>query len=203
MTPPESPDTHVSVPVDGDVWQHTFLVAPLVVVGTREEDGRYDLAPKHMVTPLGWGPWFGFVCTPAHATYRNARREGAFTVSFPGPENTVVTSLTASPRDPAGCKRAVDAAPTVPAREVDGVLLENALLQLECELDRVVDGFGDNALVAGRVVAARVRHDVMRRRQRDDQDLLHEQPLLAYLHPGRYARIQSSFSFPLPSGFQR
>ena len=54
------------------IWERFFTVAPLVLIGTREVDGTYDLAPKHMVTPLGWGNYFGFVCTPRHATYANA-----------------------------------------------------------------------------------------------------------------------------------
>lgn len=196
-------ETHVTLRPGEEIWQRTFTVAPLVVIGSREMDGGYDLAPKHMATPLGWGPWFGFVCTPAHATYRNVRREGVFTVSFPGPEHAVLTSLTASPRDFAGIKRAVEAAPTVAAREVDGLLLEGALLHLECRLDRVVDGFGDNSLVAGRVVAAHVRRDALRGRDKDDHDLIARRPLLAYLHPGRYAKVERSFSFPLPVGFNR
>lgn len=202
-TRPGREDTHVTLKPTEEIWQRCFTVAPLVVIGTREEEGGYDLAPKHMAAPLGWGPWFGFVCTPAHGTYRNVRREGAFTVSFPGPEHAVMTSLTAAPRDLAGVKRAVEAVPTVPAREVDGLLLEDALLQLECRLDRVVDGFGDNSLVAGRVVAAHVRRDALRGADKDDQDLIAHRPLLAYLHPGRYARVDRSFSFPLPAGFNR
>ncbi|NIQ57054.1 MAG: flavin reductase, partial [Gammaproteobacteria bacterium] len=53
---------------------------PLVLVGTREGEGAYDLAPKHMATPLGWGDYFCFVCTPEHRTYQNATREEEFTV---------------------------------------------------------------------------------------------------------------------------
>ena len=32
-------------------------------------------------------------------------------------------------------------------------------MYLECELDRIVDGFGVNSLIIGRVVAARVAED--------------------------------------------
>ena len=42
------------------------------------------------------------------------------------------------------------------AGTVDGVLLEGAYMVLECRLDRIVDGFGVNSLIIGRVVAARV-----------------------------------------------
>ena len=52
--------------LDGPALDHVFRVAPLVVVGTREEDGAIDLAPKHMVTPVG-ERHLAFVCTPDHA----------------------------------------------------------------------------------------------------------------------------------------
>jgi flavin reductase (DIM6/NTAB) family NADH-FMN oxidoreductase RutF len=66
----------------GGLWNRIHTVAPLVLVGSKEPNGRYDIAPKHMAMPLGWGDWYCFVCTPRHATYANIEREGAFTVSF-------------------------------------------------------------------------------------------------------------------------
>jgi hypothetical protein len=65
----------VSLDVTAPIWERCFTVAPLVLVGTREKDGSYDLAPKHMATPMGWQNYFGFVCTPRHRTYHNVRRE--------------------------------------------------------------------------------------------------------------------------------
>lgn len=192
----------VDVEVDGGLWERFFMVAPLVIVGTLEGDG-HDLAPKHMAMPIGWEGHYGFVCTPRHATYRNAERTGAFTVSFPYPEQILDVSLSASPRDDAKAKLALTALATVPARVVDGVLVADSMAQLECELDRIVDGFGDGALIVGRVVAAHVDEPALRRNDRDDADLIHEAPLLAYLHPGRHASIDRSFSLPYPVGFSR
>src|SRR5210317_363191 len=83
------PEGVVTLPDDGSLWEDLFTVAPLVLIGTREEDGRFDLAPKHMVTPIGWEGHFGFVCTPLHRTYWNARRERVFTVSYPRPSQVV------------------------------------------------------------------------------------------------------------------
>ena len=45
------------------IWNQFYTVAPLAVIGTKEGEG-YDLAPKHMITPLGRDNYFGFVCTP-------------------------------------------------------------------------------------------------------------------------------------------
>ena len=185
------------------VWDRVFTVSPLVVVGTKEEGGDYDLAPKHMAMPVGWENYFGFVCTPRHRTYHNARREGVFTISYPRPTQVALASLAASPRVDDGAKLAVGAMPTFRASEVDGVFIEDAYLFFECALDRVADDFGDNSLVVGRVVAAHAREDYLRTSERDDQDVIYASPLLAYLNPGRYASIGESYSFPFPAGFMR
>ena len=60
--------------VSKPIWEKIFIVAPLVVIGTKEGDG-YDLAPKHMATPIGFENYFGFVCTPEHSTYVNAKKK--------------------------------------------------------------------------------------------------------------------------------
>jgi flavin reductase (DIM6/NTAB) family NADH-FMN oxidoreductase RutF len=193
----------VSLGDEHPVWHRFFQVSPLVVVGTREPDGTYDLAPKHLAMPLGWQNWFGFVCTPAHATYGNAIREGAFTVSFPRPSQILLTSLAAAPRCADDQKPSLEAVPTFPARRVDGVLLEEAYVHLECETDRVIDGFGDNSLITGRVVETLVTEDAIRRADKDDKQLIFHAPLLAYLPPGRYAEVSHSFAFPFHEGMTR
>jgi len=50
------------------IWDHVFMIAPLIVVGTKEGE-NYDLAPKHMATPIGFSDFFAFICTPNHSTY--------------------------------------------------------------------------------------------------------------------------------------
>lgn len=195
------PDGVITLPEGGRLWEDLFTVAPLVLVGTREEDGRFDLAPKHMVTPIGWEGHFGFVCTPLHRTYWNARREGVFTVSYPRPRQVVLTSLAATPRcDGDDPKPVLQAIETVPATRVQGVLVRDAYLMLECELDRVVDDFGAASLVVGRIVVAHACRDALRSADRDDQDVIAACPLLAYLSPGRYARVRRSNAFPFPEG---
>lgn len=188
---------------DLPIWERVFTVNPLVLVGTRERNGGYDVAPKHMAFPMGWENYFGFVCTPRHRTYHNARREGVFTVTYPRPTQVVLASLAAAPREDGGRKPAVDALPTFPASEVDGVFVRDGYLFLECALDRVVDDFGENSLIVGRVLAAHVRPDYLRASEKDDQDLIHDSPLLAYLSPGRYSPVAESYSFPFPAGFMR
>ena len=195
--------THRLVPLSTEtpIWSRFFTVAPLVIVGTREGDG-HDLAPKHMAMPLGWDNYFCFVCSPRHATQANAQRTGEFTVSFPRPNQVVEASLAAGPRQEDDSKPSLGAIPTFPASAVDGVLVSEAYLWLECELDRVVDGFGDNTLIVGKVVAAAADGGALRESDRDDADLISNQPVLAYLSPGRFARVSESYSFPYHLDFK-
>jgi flavin reductase (DIM6/NTAB) family NADH-FMN oxidoreductase RutF len=193
----------IELDVSEPVWDRYFWVAPLVLVGTREADGNHDLAPKHMAIPMGWQNYFGFVCTPSHHTYSNVQRSGVFTVSYPRPSQLILTSLAASPRCGEEGKPALSVLPVFPASVVDGVLVDGAYMFLECELDRIVDGFGINSLIVGHVVAARVAADAERIDELEDQALVHDTPLLAYLHPGRFTTIEESLSFPFPAGMKK
>ena len=184
------------------IWERVFTVAPLVVVGTMDLDGAADLAPKHMAFPLGWDNYFGFVCAPSHGTYQNIVRDGSFTVTYPRPADIVRASLTATPRCD-GVKPIVDAIETFPARQARGVFIKGGHLFLECELERVVDGLGANALVVGKITAAHVHPDALRSDDRDDADLLLKSPVLAYLDPGRFAVIDKTQAFPFPEGMRR
>lgn len=199
--------TPLSAPVELDVsvpiWERFFTVAPLVLIGTREPDGSFDLAPKHMVLPLGWQNYFGFVCTPRHATYANVLRERAFTVSYPGPDLLVATSLAASPRCDDGSKLSTAALPTLPARKVAGIVVAGAVLQLECVLERLVEGFGENGLIVGRIVAAYADPRALRGSEREAEEVLRAVPLLAYVHPGRFAAVDEAHSFPFPEHMRR
>lgn len=191
----------VTLQRDAPIWERVFTVNPLVLVGTREAGDGYDLAPKHMAAPMGWDNYFGFVCTPRHRTYANVRREEAFTVTYPRPTQVLLASLAAAPREDDSRKPLLDALPSFPATEVDGIFLQDGYLFLECALDRIVDDFGENSLIAGRIVAAHVQRDYLRASEQDDADLIHASPLLAYLSPGRYASINRSNSFPYPANF--
>ena len=199
---PAGDDPVSPIPIDvslSPVWDRFFVVLPLVLVATREEGG-FDIAPKHMAMPLGWQNHYCFVCTPRHATYQNIRATGVFTVSFPRPEQVAQISLAAAPRED-DVKAGLAALATSPARVVDGILVDGCLAHLECRLDRIVDGFGDASIITGAVVAASVHPDALRALERDDADLIHESPLLAYLQPGRIASIDRTASFPFPVGF--
>ncbi len=186
----------------GSVWTRVLAVSPLVLVGSKEPDGRYDLAPKHMAMPLGWRDRYCFACTPRHGTYRNVERERAFTVSFPHRFQVVQAGLAATSREADGLKPSLRALPTFPAEKVDGVLVHGCYLFLECELERLVP-FDDEALVVGRIVAAAARPDALLDPDRDDEEILRRLAPIAYLSAGRFAAISEARSFPFPAEFSR
>jgi flavin reductase (DIM6/NTAB) family NADH-FMN oxidoreductase RutF len=187
---------------EAPIWERFFTVAPLVLVATKEGD-RHDVAPKHLAMPIGWGNFFGFVCSPSHATYRNLQAHPEFTVSFPGLDGLVQASMAAGARLDDRSKPTLAAVPTFPARRVDGVLVEGCRLYLECALDRFVDGFAENSIVVGRVVAAAVTRAGLRGHDVDDADLLHALRPLVYLAPGRIAEVGDTHAFPFPADFRR
>ncbi len=195
---------YVSLDIQHPIWDRIFTVAPLVVVGTKEEGG-YDLAPKHMATPLGFDNYFGFVCTPRHGTYQNVKKTGEFTVSFPTPDQVTTTSLSASPRKEALTKsqQIVEALPLIKAASMDAPLVKDAYLYLECELFKIIDGFGENSIITGSIKRAYVRNEYLRVSEKDEQEQLKNNPLLAYISYGRFAKIDETYNFPFPKDFKR
>ena len=185
------------------IWDHFFTVAPLVGIGTKEGDG-YDLAPKHMATPLGQDNFFGFVCTPRHSTYHNVQKEGCFTVSFPKPNQVVIASLAASPRcgENSREKPTLMNLPTFPAPHLDALFVEKAYLYFECEHVKTVDGFGQNSLICGKITGAYIDEKYLRLSEKDEQEMLYHSPLIAYLAHGRFAEVKETRAFPFPKGFK-
>ena len=185
------------------IWERFFTVFPLVVIGTREADGSDDLAPKHLAMPMSWKNHFGFVCTPRHNTYQNIQRDGQFAVTYMRPSQTVLASLAATPRCDDGSKPITQALPTFAAESVNAPLVQDGYLFLECELEQIVDDLGENSLILGRIVAARVAEDALRSSDEDDEDLIFASPLLAYLYPGRSTEIANTTKLPFPPGLKR
>lgn len=186
------------------IWDRVFTVAPLVVIGTKE-GAAYNLAPKHMATPIGFDNYFGFICTPNHATYQNIIEKKEFTVSFPLPNQVVLASLSASPRcdDISKSKPIVDALPTIKATTVDALCIEESYLFLECKLFKIIDGFNENSIITGKIIAAHVDKNYLKESEKDEQQQLKENPLLAYIAYGRFTKITETYNFPFPKNFKR
>jgi len=185
------------------VWEQVFTVHPLVIIGSVEEDDTANFAPKHMVFPLGWENYFGFVCTPNHATYQNIKRTGEFTVTYPRPDQVVLASMTASPRCDDNTKPELDSIEQFSASVVDGYFIRKGYVFLECKLLKFVDGFVENSLILGEIVAARAWSDVIRTPSHDDNESIYEHPQLVYVSPGRFAVIDETQAFPFPANFKK
>ena len=201
---PAANNQHRLVDIDTSrpIWDRFFTVAPLVLIGTTDPDGATDLAPKHMATPMGWQNYFGFVCAPAHSTCSNIQRTGEFTVSYPKPSQVLYSSLAASPRME-GHKPVLEYFTTFSAEKINGEFIDEAYLYFECKHFKTVDGFGSNCLITGEIVAAYADNDFLRHGEIDDQETIHESPLLAYLAPGRFAAIERSNAFPFPADMKK
>lgn len=195
----------VEITNDPEIWSQCYSVHSLIVVGSTEEGGNYNFAPKHMAMPLGFGPYFGFMGTPRKMTYRNIKRENVFTVSYPKPEQVVISSLSASRRKDDNTLPIIENIPTTEAKKISGKFIANSYFQLECELHEILGKFGEWEIIVGEVVAAYVQKNAIRE-QGDDADpnkLLQQNPLLAYLHPDRFSVIEKSNAFPFPADFKR
>ncbi len=184
------------------VWEQVFTVHPLIIVGTVNKDASPNFAPKHMVFPLGWKNYFGFVCTPRHQTYKNIKETGEFTITYPKPEQLIETSLTSSPRSDDKTKPALKSIETFPAIEMEGHFVKDGYIFLECRINKIIDGFGDNSLILGEIVAARAWSDVLKNPSHTDDEVIYNHPNLVYVSPGRYAIVDETYAFPYPENFK-
>lgn len=195
----------IKISVDDEMWNRIYTVHSLVIIGSKEPDGSFNMAPKHMAMPMGFSNYFGFMGTPRKSTYRNVEREKVFTVSFPRPDQVVISSLSASRREIDDSKPILKKIPMTDATEIEGKFLKNSYFNLECRLSQFLGKFGEWELVIGEVVAAYVNEDAMRRESKnfDGAQHVYDSPLLAYLHPDRFSKIRKSNAFPFPEDFKR
>jgi len=185
------------------VWEQVFTPHPLVIIGTLEEDGSSDFAPKHMVFALGWDNYFGFVCTPDHSTYQNIKRTGEWTVTYPTPDQVITVSMTASPRCDDHTKPELKGVPKIPASVINGYFVDNGHLFFECRLEKIIDGFGENSLILGKIIQAHAISEVVRTPARDDNEILYDYPHLVYISPGRFAKVHETQTFPFHANFKK
>ncbi len=197
-------DNLVKLNTQESIWDHFFTVSPLVVIGTKEEE-NYDLAPKHMATPIGQSNFFGFVCTPNHSTYHNINKTGVFSVSFPFPDQVVLASLSATPRCYASSteKPIVKELPNIKCNSIDSIFFKDSYLFIECELFKIIDGFDNYSIITGKIIEAYVNEKYLKISEKDEQEQIHENPLLAYIAYGRFAKIEETYNFPFPKGFKK
>ncbi len=194
----------ISLDIKESIWEHFYTVAPLVVIGTKEGHG-FDLAPKHMATPLGFSDFFGFVCTPRHNTYHNIKKNSRFSVSFVKPDQILLSSLAAMPRGAVKDfpKEITNQIPTVLSDDGEAIFLRDSYVMLDCISHKIIDGFDDYSLITGKIQSARVHKNYIIVSDEGHQKQIYDHPLLAYIAPGRFASIRETLSYPYPKDFQR
>ena len=194
----------ISLNVKESIWEHFYTVAPLVVIGSKEEQG-FDLAPKHMATPLGFSDFFGFVCTPRHNTYHNIKNHSRFSVSFVKPDQILLSSLAAMPR----CavkdfpQEITNQIPTITLNNEASIFVKDSYVMLDCSLHKIIDGFDDYSLITGKIEQAMVHKNYKIVSDEGHQKQIYDHPLLAYIAQGRFASIKETLSYPYPKDFQR
>ena len=146
----------VDIGLDPWQWRPAPLINQVVLVGTVEETGAFDLAPKTSAffasTAL---PAVGFSCNTTHHTACNISRTGAFVVNVPEASHAAKiwdVFLRASQERLAAAgwhARAGDV--------VAGACWDEAVAQLECTHHATIEIAGEEIVIIGRVVAARLR----------------------------------------------
>ena len=132
----------IPIPVERPIWGRFFTVAPLVIVGTVEGEG-YDLAAEAHGDAARLGQLLLLRLQPRAPDPGQRRADGRLHGQLPAPGRDPRRQPRRPPRAPRTSQSpALAAIRTFPAREVHGVLVEDSYLWLECELDRIVDGFG-------------------------------------------------------------
>lgn len=186
------------------LWEQFYTVAPLVVIGTKEGE-NFDLAPKHMATPIGFSNYFGFVCTPRHSTYHNIKKEKRFSVSFVKPDQILLSSIAAIPRCSVGDfpKDIIAQIPTLTSEDGGSIYIADSYVYLDCALHKIIDGFDDYSIITGTIVKAFVHKDHMIYSDQGQQSRIYKNPLLVYIAQGRFAKIKETMSYPFPKDFQR
>ena len=121
----------------------------------------------------------------------------------PGYGKTFRAKHTMARISPFKARPVIDLIRTFPAAEIDGFFAEDGYLYFECRHFKTVDGFGDNCLITGEIVAAYAEPEFLRSSEIDDQQLVHDSPLFAYLSPGRFAAIERSNAFPFLANMKK
>jgi flavin reductase (DIM6/NTAB) family NADH-FMN oxidoreductase RutF len=127
----------------------------LVLVCTRSEDGRYDLAPVAWNCPLDYSPVSRilFVCDPGHRTYEDLVEAGEFALALPTRDQRELVEKTGSSSGRDLDKYAEYGIEAFAAGKVDALIPAGVAGWLECRLIRVIVE-GSSAVVMGEVLRA-------------------------------------------------
>jgi flavin reductase (DIM6/NTAB) family NADH-FMN oxidoreductase RutF len=178
-------------------------VKPLILVTTLGPKGLPNVAPKTQNMDVGrHEQYFAFVCTPRHHTYQNLKANQEFVVNYPGPELIERVSATAQLAE--DCDEIALAGLTgTPSLVVKPPRIKECYLHLECRLVEIKD-LEDSSLILGRVVARSADKEVSfkRGKSKENMGLLSKRPLLAYIYPDHYTKINVAEEFIFPKNYK-
>ena len=86
---------------------------------------------------------------------------------------------------------------------MDALLVADSYLYLECELFKIIDGFDENSIITGKIKKAFAHNNYLCISEQDEQQHIKNNPLLAYIAFGRFAKIEQTYNFPFPKDFKR
>jgi len=187
----------VRLPLDG-FGRQFFRSANLVLVTTLASSGVPNVAPKTQVMPVGRKGYWAFACCDRHHTYQNVIQQGEFVINFPGPE--LIEQVSQAAREfPPGTDEISEAGLTaMGSQEVRVPSIAECRVHLECKRYQVIDGYGEESLIVGEVVAVTVDEELVDA----GAELLEEYPLLVYVYPGHYTGIEHVKRFRFPRNYK-
>ena len=187
-----------------DSYGRYFTVKPLVLVTTLGPEGLPNVAPKTQNMDIGRREqYFAFVCIPQHHTYQNIKSTGEFVVNYPGPElikNVSEASKIAENVD----EISLAGLTSIPSTIVKPPRIKECYLHLECKLEEI-KGLDENAsIILGKIVARSADSEVSfeRGKSKENINLLSKHPLLAYVYPNHYSKIDAAEEFVFPKNYK-
>lgn len=180
-----------------------FTVKPLILVTTVGPSGLPNVAPKTQNMNVGRNEeYFAFVCTPKHHTYQNVKAQGEFVVNYPGPDlirNVSASSQLAENVD----EIALAGLTAIPSLVVKPPRIKECFAHLECKLVEFKELDNVN-IILGRVVARSASREVSFEREKAKANirLLATHPLLAYVYPDHYTKINDAKEFVFPGNYK-
>lgn len=187
----------IELPLDS-FGRRFFRPTSLVLVTTLSPLGVGNVAPKTQVMPVGRKGYWAFACCDRHHTYQNVARQGEFVINIPGPELIEQVSQAAA-EFPPGTDEISGAGLTAIASRVVGVpSIAECRVHLEFKNYQILDGFGEESLVIGEVVAVTVDEEAVDA----GVEILEGHPLLVYVYPGHYTGIKKAEKFVFPRNYK-
>jgi flavin reductase (DIM6/NTAB) family NADH-FMN oxidoreductase RutF len=173
------------------------------LVTTLGPKGLPNVAPKTQNMDIGRREqYFTFVCAPHHHTYQNIKANQEFVVNYPGPE--LIENVSAAAQQAENVDEiALAGLTSISSIAVKPPRIKECYLHLECKLAEIKD-LEDSSLILGKIVARSADKEASfeRGKSKENIKLLTKHPLLAYVYPDHYAKIDIAEQFVFPKNYK-